>query len=66
MENSFNIPLISLKDEIKEININNNLYVYCKGGYRSMIACSILKSNKKHNIVNILGGFDSISSNLSI
>ena len=66
VENSFNIPLISLKDEIKEININNNLYVYCKGGYRSMIACSILKSNKKHNIVNILGGFDSISSNLSI
>ena len=66
VENSFNIPLVSLKDEIKEINVNNNLYVYCKGGYRSMIACSILKSNKKHNIVNILGGFDSISSNLSI
>tara|TARA_Y100001935_G_C17281310_1_gene497637 strand:+ start:104 stop:1471 length:1368 start_codon:yes stop_codon:yes gene_type:complete len=64
VENSFNIPLICLKDKIKEIN-NNDLYVYCKGGYRSMIACSILKSNKKHNIVNILGGFDSISSNLS-
>ena len=66
VENSFNIPLINLKDKIKEINVNNNLYVYCKGGYRSMIACSILKSNKKHNIVNILGGFDSISSNLSL
>ena len=66
VENSFNIPLISLKKKIEEININNNLYVYCKGGYRSMIACSILKSNKKHNIVNILGGFDSISSNLTI
>ena len=66
VENSFNIPLVSLKDEIKEINTNNYLYVYCKGGYRSMIACSILKSNKKHNVVNILGGFDSISSNLSL
>ena len=66
VENSFNIPLISLKKKIEEININNNLYVYCKGGYRSMIACSILKSNKKHNIVNIIGGFDSISSNLTI
>jgi hydroxyacylglutathione hydrolase len=66
VENSFNIPLISLKDEIEGINTNSNLYVYCKGGYRSMIACSILKFNNKDNIVNILGGFDSISSNQGI
>ena len=66
VENSFNIPLITLKDEIKGININSDLYVYCKGGYRSMIACSILKFNNKDNIVNILGGFDSISSNQGI
>ena len=66
VENSFNIPLITLKDEIKGININSDLYVYCQGGYRSMIACSILKFNNKDNIVNILGGFDSISSNQSI
>ena len=66
VENSFNIPLITLKDEIEGINTNSNLYVYCKGGYRSMIACSILKFNNKANIVNILGGFDSISSNQGI
>ena len=66
VENSFNIPLITLKDEIEGINTNSNLYVYCKGGYRSMIACSILKFNNKDNIVNILGGFDSISSNQGI
>jgi rhodanese-related sulfurtransferase len=30
--------------------------VYCQGGYRSMIACSILQSMGFRNVINILGG----------
>ncbi|GIS00208.1 MAG: hypothetical protein CM15mP102_10280 [Flavobacteriales bacterium] len=55
-------PLIDLKDKIQSIDDNDKLYIHCKGGYRSMIACSILNSRSIKNIVNIKGGFDKISA----
>ena len=54
--------MIDLKDKIQSIDDNDKLYIHCKGGYRSMIACSILNSRSKKNIVNIKGGFDKISA----
>jgi len=62
IKKSLNIPLINLKDKIQCINDNDKLYIHCKGGYRSMIACSILNSKSITNIVNIKGGFDKISA----
>ena len=62
IKESLNIPLINLKDKIQCINDNDKLYIHCKGGYRSMIACSILNSKSITNIVNIKGGFDKISA----
>jgi hydroxyacylglutathione hydrolase len=35
-------------------------YLHCAGGYRSVIAASILKSRGIHNLVNVLGGFSAI------
>ncbi|HUO15484.1 MAG TPA: rhodanese-like domain-containing protein [Verrucomicrobiae bacterium] len=32
--------------------------VHCKGGYRSMIACSLLRRAGFRNVVNVAGGFD--------
>jgi len=32
--------------------------VHCKGGYRSMIACSLLERAGHRNIINVAGGFD--------
>ena len=64
IEESLNIPLIDLKDKIQSIDDNDKLYIHCKGGYRSMIACSILNSRSIKNIVNIKGGFDKISASL--
>ena len=58
---SLNIPLINLSENIKRVNSNSKTYVYCKGGYRSMIASSILKLNGIKNIINIIGGYDKIS-----
>jgi hydroxyacylglutathione hydrolase len=37
-----------------------NLYVHCQGGYRSIIACSILKKEGIHNLRNIAGGFNKL------
>ena len=36
---------------------NQNLYVHCAGGYRSVIASSLLKRQGVHNLRNILGGW---------
>jgi hydroxyacylglutathione hydrolase len=37
-------------------------YVHCAGGYRSMIAASLLKSRGYHNLVEIRGGFNAIKN----
>jgi len=31
---------------------------YCKGGYRSAIACSLLERAGFENVINVMGGFD--------
>ncbi len=36
---------------------DHNLYVHCAGGYRSVIACSLLKRQGFHNLRNVLGGW---------
>ena len=58
---SLNIPLVNLSDNLIKVNSNSRSYIYCKGGYRSMIASSILYSNGIKNITNIIGGYDNIS-----
>jgi rhodanese-related sulfurtransferase len=33
------------------------MYVHCAGGYRSMIACSVLKARGWDNVTDVAGGF---------
>ena len=61
VDGSLNIPLINLTDNLDKLNFNKRSYIYCKGGYRSMIASSILNSKGINDITNIIGGYDSIS-----
>ncbi|MEI8280208.1 MAG: rhodanese-like domain-containing protein, partial [Bacteroidota bacterium] len=42
------------------IEDENNLYIHCAGGYRSVIAASLLKRQGIHNLRNVLGGFGKI------
>jgi rhodanese-related sulfurtransferase len=42
------------------ISDEHNLYVHCAGGYRSVIAASILKHHGYHNLRNVLGGYGKI------
>ena len=58
--NSINIPLIDLSKSIDKVSFEKTFYVHCKGGYRSMIAASILLANGISNFLNIPGGYDKI------
>ncbi|MBS1772723.1 MAG: MBL fold metallo-hydrolase [Bacteroidetes bacterium] len=57
-----NAPLDTLMDpmNVAMIDMDNNLYVHCAGGYRSVIAASILKRQGYDNLRNVLGGFGKI------
>lgn len=54
-----NIPLNILSDPLHMAQIDDeaNLYVHCAGGYRSVIACSLMKREGFHNLRNVLGGY---------
>ncbi|MFC6876996.1 MBL fold metallo-hydrolase [Flavobacterium myungsuense] len=53
-------PLDFLNEHLAEFPKEDNFYLHCAGGYRSMIATSILKARGYHNAINVLGGFDAI------
>ncbi|WP_127128284.1 MBL fold metallo-hydrolase [Pseudoflavitalea rhizosphaerae] len=58
-----NIPLAEMTDpgNLATLEEHQNLYVHCAGGYRSVIAASIMKRQGIHNLRNILGGWGTIS-----
>jgi rhodanese-related sulfurtransferase len=45
-----------------ELDKNSKLHLYCAGGYRSMIAASILKARGFDKLVNVEGGFKAIAA----
>jgi len=51
-------PLDRFKAALPEIANDAPVAVHCKGGYRSVIACSLLHRAGYHNVVDIAGGFD--------
>ncbi|WP_405414001.1 rhodanese-like domain-containing protein [Maribacter sp. Asnod1-A12] len=55
-----NTPLDFLNDHLAEFPSKTSFYVHCAGGYRSMIASSILKSRGIHNLIDVKGGFKEI------
>jgi len=52
-----NTPLSALNEHLSEFPKEEIFYVHCAGGYRSVIAASILKSRGYHNLVDVGGGF---------
>lgn len=55
-----NIPLGQLSAKIDRVDADEDFLVHCKGGYRSMIAASILKAKGIHSLVNVQGGYDAL------
>ena len=60
IEGAINFPLNSLQEMYKEIKYEDKLYVHCAGGYRSVIAISILKKLSFKAMTNITEGFNEI------
>ncbi len=60
LKQAIHTPLSLLNDNLAEFPSGRNCYIYCAGGYRSMIAASILKSRGIHNIIDIAGGVKAI------
>ena len=63
-----NLPLNKMNDVLTLANFedNQNLYVHCAGGYRSVIAASLLKREGMHNLRNVLGGWGKIKDQKDI
>ena len=59
---ALNISLTDLTDpaSMADFNDTDNIYVHCAGGYRSVIAASLLKKEGIHNLRNVLGGWSQI------
>ena len=53
-------PLDFLNNHMSEFPTKDDFYIHCAGGYRSMIAASILKSRGIHNLIDVRGGFAAI------
>ncbi|MCT4630408.1 MBL fold metallo-hydrolase [Winogradskyella sp.] len=60
IENAQHFALDYINEQINEVDSKRTYYVHCAGGYRSVIAISILKSRGFHNLVDIAGGFGAI------
>ena len=68
IKNAINLPLSEMTDvaQIANFDDEQNLYVHCAGGYRSVIASSLLKRHGYHNLRNVIGGFNKIKEEKNI
>lgn len=60
VDGAFHTPLSALNDHLARFPKEDTFYVHCAGGYRSVIAASILKARGYHNLVDIAGGYSAI------
>jgi len=63
IKQAVNIPLLELVDPGSMANLDDhhNIYLHCAGGYRSVIASSLMKRQGIHNIRNVEGGWNKIN-----
>jgi rhodanese-related sulfurtransferase len=62
LEVTLSRPLDYINDWTGEINPDQTYYIHCAGGYRSMIAASILKSRGIENVIDVAGGYGAIKN----
>ncbi len=68
VKDAVNLPLSQLTDlaMLAGFEENQNLYIHCAGGYRSVIAASLFKKQGTHNLRNVLGGWAKIKEEATI
>jgi hydroxyacylglutathione hydrolase len=62
VKDAINLPLNEMMDpaSMSILEEDQNIYVHCAGGYRSVIGASLLKRQGIHNLRNIVGGWNKI------
>ncbi|MBS1734200.1 MAG: MBL fold metallo-hydrolase [Bacteroidetes bacterium] len=62
LADAVHVPLDEMTDvaNIAQFEEGQNVYIHCAGGYRSVIAASLMKRQGVHNIRNVLGGWNKI------
>ena len=55
-----NTPLDFINEHMNDFPSGSTFYIHCAGGYRSVIAASILKSRGIHNLIDVKGGFGAL------
>jgi glyoxylase-like metal-dependent hydrolase (beta-lactamase superfamily II)/rhodanese-related sulfurtransferase len=68
IKNAISLPLAEMTDvaQIAQFEEDQNLYLHCAGGYRSVIAASLMKRQGYHNLRNVLGGWREIKKQENI
>jgi rhodanese-related sulfurtransferase len=61
VKDAINIPLDYINEHLAEFPKDKAFIIHCAGGYRSMIAASILKSRGWNNFVDVESGFSGIT-----
>ncbi len=60
IENAQLISLADLKKQLPALDKQKNYFIHCAGGYRSMMAASLMKKNGFENVTNVKGGISKI------
>jgi rhodanese-related sulfurtransferase len=68
IKDAVNIPLSNFADpaSMADLEEDQNIYVHCRSGYRSVVASSIIKKQGIHNLYNVLGGWEKIREQQNI
>jgi len=61
IQDAYNKPLAFINDWISKIDDTQHFYMHCAGGYRSMIAASILHARGIRNFTEVGGGYNAIA-----
>jgi hydroxyacylglutathione hydrolase len=62
VEDAINVELDYINDQMASVPQEGKFYIHCAGGYRSVIAASILKARGYHNMIDVAGGFGAIKN----
>lgn len=60
IQEAHHVPLSQINEHLAEFPKEQPFYVHCAGGYRSMIASSILQARGFYQVINVEGGFKAI------
>ena len=62
VENATTYPLDFMNDDLTKLDKNETYHIHCAGGYRSVIAISLLMQNGYKNLIDVTGGFGALKN----